>query len=1232
MRLRAIVVAILVVAALSDRSSTQTIDTRQFVAGEVLVKFRPGSNPRSRADVHRAVDAAPQAAISRTGVERVRVRPGDEAAAITRYRRNPNVLYAELNYVRRIPEASSQLSDDAIAPGDTHFDQQWGLNNTGQEFYCIPWISGELCLFSGVPDADIDAPEAWAISTGYAAITVAVLDSGVDYTHPDLAPNYAGGADFVFFDGDPMDDHGHGTHVAGTIAAALDNLTGSPSAEEGVAGVAPNARIKAYKVCRSDGSCDDFAIQQAIARAIVDGADIINMSLGQPAYSQSLDEAVQDAWNAGLVIVAGAGNDGVNSPFYPAAFQNVISVAAFDAAHERPDFSNFGSWVDLSAPGDLILSTYPMATCAASTVPGDAGCYEWSSGTSMATPHVSGAAALVWSRTDVTSNQQVVDILLGSADRQGASNVRLDSWTFHGGLNLRDALTYSTTRPVARAGADQTVTDANGNGAEVVVLDGSGSSDPDGTIVSYSWREGGTQIATGVTASVSLAAGVHTITLEVTDDDGNTASDTVVVTVATSNQVTVSASTPLANESGPVNGGFTVTRTGDTSDPMTVRFSLGGTAAAGADYQAVGDSVVIAAGSATAKIPVTVIDDPTFEVDETVVLTLTADAAYGIGSPGSATVTLISDDQPADLVVVTVTTPASAGADQDMVVSDTTRNQGTGSSPASSTAFYLSADTTLDAADVLLGSRPVPPLAAGASDIASVTLRVPASTPTDSYFVLAQADWGNATDESVETNNLRASRAIKIGPDLVILAITAPATAAAGGAITVSDTAKNQGDGNAGSSTTKFYLSINSSLDAADVVLGTRSVGALAAGASDASSTTLTLPAATATGAYFVIAQADSAGVLVETSETNNYKASLTVKVGPDLAVTALSGPAAADAGSTITVTDTTRNQGAGAAPASSTGFYLSDDTGYDVTDTYLGSRAVGQLAADGSSSGSTPLQIPATTGPGNYYVIARADWNSGVPETSESNNNRTSGVIKIGGDLILSTLSAPSTAMANGSITVTDATRNQGAAPVPQSATGFYLSPDSGFDTTDVFLGSRVVAALAPAATDTASTALVIPQGTVPGSYYVIGVADFNGAIAEITESNNTRSALVRIGPDLTVTALTAPASAVAGTSITAGDTTKNQGGETSPASVTRFYLSVNSALDAGDVLLGSRAVPSLAPGASHAGSASVVIPAGTAAGSYYVIAKSDGNDALAESLENNNTRTKAISIAAAP
>ena len=505
-------------------------------AGEVLVKFRPGANASAKADAHRQAGGSQVAEVARTGLQRVAVPRGAESAAIARYMRNPNVLYAEPNFVRRIPKITSHAGT-APVPADFYFDEEWGLHNTGQLFYCIEVFPGEepWCFYIGTPDADIDAPEAWAITKGNPAVRVAVIDSGLDYTHPDLAPNYLGGYAFVAGTPDPMDEHGHGTHVAGTIAGALGNQTGSPSASEGVVGVAPDVRLLGYKVCHIDGTCDDFAIQSAVAQAIVDGAHVINMSLGETAFSQSLNEAVQDAWNAGLVIVAGSGNNGTTDRFYPAAFDNVISVGAFDEDHLRAGFSNYGDWVDISAPGNVIMSSYPMAACAgAAPRPGDEGCYNWNSGTSMATPHVSGAAALVWSRGDVTTNSQVVEILLNSADPGGVGATRLDSWTIHGGLNIHDALSYGAVvnqAPAAYAGADRTLTDNDGSGSEDLTLDGASSSDPDGIIVSYQWSQSGSAIATGPSPTVSLPVGDHTLTLTVTDDDGATGTDTVLITI-----------------------------------------------------------------------------------------------------------------------------------------------------------------------------------------------------------------------------------------------------------------------------------------------------------------------------------------------------------------------------------------------------------------------------------------------------------------------------------------------------------------------------------------------------------------------------------------------------------------------------------------------------------------------------------------------------------------------------
>jgi subtilisin family serine protease len=189
----------LILVAVTVRFSAQS--PRPAVPGEIIVKFRPGAGANARSAAHRNGRGTETAGIQRTRVERVRVAAGDEAAAIARYRRDPNVEYAERNYIRRLPVT---LADGGprVIPQDFHFKEQWALHNTGQQFYCFPFpFGGQLCLYGGTFDADIDAPEAWAVSKGSAAVTVAIIDTGVDYTHPDLAPNYAGGDDFVFLDG-----------------------------------------------------------------------------------------------------------------------------------------------------------------------------------------------------------------------------------------------------------------------------------------------------------------------------------------------------------------------------------------------------------------------------------------------------------------------------------------------------------------------------------------------------------------------------------------------------------------------------------------------------------------------------------------------------------------------------------------------------------------------------------------------------------------------------------------------------------------------------------------------------------------------------------------------------------------------------------------------------------------------------------------------------------------------
>ena len=427
--------------------------------------------------------------------------------------------------------------------------------------------------------------------------------------------------------------------------------------------------------------------------------------------------------------------------------------------------------------------------------------------------------------------------------------------------------------------------------------------------------------------------------------------------------------------------------------------------------------------------------------------------------------------------------------------------------------------------------------------------------------------WGGDADCSDGSLTMSAARSCTAGfellPDLLVSALAAPSAATAGSAISVSETTKNQG-GPAAASTTRYYLSTNSTYEAGDTPIGFRSVSGLASGASSPATVLLTIPAGTATGTWYVLARADADGQVNESNEANNVKAA-SIHIGPpDLVVSAFSAPAAGGAGLAITVTDTTRNQsGTGPAVASATRFYLSSDSTLDPSDVSLGFRNVPVLQPGQSSAASTSLPIPPGTGPGTYFVIAKTDADGLIAETNEANNTRTD-TITIGPDLAVSALTAPATGGAGLPITVTDTTRNQGSGSTfIASTTSFYLSSNSTYGVGDVFLGSRAVGILAPNITSSAPTTFTIPAATVPGSYYIVARADDGGAVPESDENNNTQGVLIRLSPDLIMSALTVPATAAAGSNISVTDTTRNQGQGIAPATTTRFYLSSNTVFE---------------------------------------------------------------------
>jgi subtilase family serine protease len=485
----------------------------------------------------------------------------------------------------------------------------------------------------------------------------------------------------------------------------------------------------------------------------------------------------------------------------------------------------------------------------------------------------------------------------------------------------------------------------------------------------------------------------------------------------------------------------------------------------------------------------------------------------------------------------------------------------------------------------------------------------------------------NANGASAYSNTDEATTFSDTPPDFVVSAVSAPATAAAGATIAVTDTTTNQGAHPGPESRTGFYLSVNGFFNSNAMFLADRPVPDLASGASDSQATSLVIPEGTATGTYFLIAMADDNLSVYESHEGNNARVAL-IRIGPDLTVPAVTVPTSAGAGSTTVVSDTTSNIGAGAAAASKTAFYLSANFVLDASDALLGSRHVPSLPPGETSTGSLSVVIPASTPAGTYYVVAEADGDQAVPETLEANNRRFSRAVQIGPDLVVSALTVPAVTGAGEVTVVNDTIKNQGGGDAPASATVFYLSANWLLDASDVPIGSRAVPALAAGATSSASTSVVIPEGTATAAYHVIASADGNAEAAESVETNNALARAIQVGPDLVVSSLTAPNSTTAGSAIAVSDTIKNQGGGSAPPTITAYYLSTNFILDASDVPLGSRTVAGLAPGAVDVGTAEVTVPAGTAPGTYYLFAVTDDPGHLVETGENNNTRFRAIGI----
>ena len=400
-----------------------------FSSQQILVKFKPGTSLPEVAEIHRQLGGQVKETIPGIGVQVVTVPKGQAMGKAKAYSSNARVAYAEPDFVAQA----------VGSPDDPYFGLQWGLTK-------------------------VEAAQAWDVTNGSGSINIAILDTGVDLDHPDLADKLI--SNINFSNSATTDDvYGHGTHVAGIAAAMTNNGVG-------VAGLSYTSTIMNVKVLSDAGAGAYSWIASGIIWATDNGAEVINMSLGGSSDSPTLEDAINYAWSKGVVVVAAAGNSGTASPFYPAYYTNCIAVAATDVNDAKASWSNYGDWVDVAAPGVSIYSTLKNDG------------YGYKSGTSMASPHVAGLAALVFTTLsdangDGKLNDEVRSQIEVNCDDIGVSGIG------HGRINAARAVDSVPVPPGAISGQ---VTDAE-----------------DGSAIS------GAQVSDGIRTALTDALGSYTI-------------------------------------------------------------------------------------------------------------------------------------------------------------------------------------------------------------------------------------------------------------------------------------------------------------------------------------------------------------------------------------------------------------------------------------------------------------------------------------------------------------------------------------------------------------------------------------------------------------------------------------------------------------------------------------------------------------------------------------------------
>jgi hypothetical protein len=480
-------------------------------------------------------------------------------------------------------------------------------------------------------------------------------------------------------------------------------------------------------------------------------------------------------------------------------------------------------------------------------------------------------------------------------------------------------------------------------------------------------------------------------------------------------------------------------------------------------------------------------------------------------------------------------------------------------------------------------------------------------------------------------------------PDLIIkqYPTLSSSSVLAGNSVTVYYNVINQGNATAGSSSTSLHLSSKNYYDATAAYLTDITASSLSAGSSQSYSKSITIPASTPAGNYYILVSADGGLAITESNESNQttYVAITVTVAKPDLIIKQYPTLSSSSvlAGNSVTVYYNVINQGNATAASSSTSLHLSSKNYYDATAAYLTDNTASSLSAGSSQSYSKSITIPASTPAGNYYILVSADGGLAITESNESNQTTyvamTVTVSKP--DLIIKqypTLSS-SSVFAGNSVTVYYDVINQGNATAGSSSTSLHLSSKNYYDATATYLTDITATSLSAGNSQSYSKSITIPASTPAGNYYILVSADGGLAVTESNESNQTTYVAITVTvvkPDLIIKQYPtlSSSSVLAGSSVTVYYNVINQGNATAGSSSTSLHLSSKNYYDATATYLTDITASSLSSGSSQSYSKSITIPASTPAGNYYILVSADGGLAVAESNEVNQTTYVAITV----